>query len=769
MGSNGVNAPGMSYLNYPQAIYYNGITYAAWQGGDNTFDPYIATYTHATKTWSAAVKIADSPLTNDSHGSPALCIDSDGVIHAFYGSHDSAQKHAKSDNPEDISAWTVQADAVIAGATYPQPIADGNNIWLFYRQGDSSLGKWSYKKSEDKGATWGAEIRIIDFYTVAGYSVYAGIVEHDTVNGRFHIGWCYRHGVLDRRNIYHAYLNTSDSKMYSMDGTDLGTTITKAEGDASCIVSNSGTYTLQSPALHLDSNGYPYLLWPQDSATGFNTRFTRWTGSAWATIDNITQPDNWSVSDFILYSSTRIEAYLTVANNSEATGGDIERWDWNGSTWTKRLTIMYASFNNRPLLGPLIPFNFDEDCKLFFSQFVDDMVTADLKTYHYTDAFLLITTDDDFEYGENRNDPKSSNGGNYEVETTLDNPGITNNQIESGSGKGDDYNYTKNDADTQKWTPEHRLGSGVTMNINDTTLNKLYLNKTGAVLTEGGVKSGFKLPGDFDIYIDVDLTYSAVGTVWFGLYIAEELIGDIDFNNLIRITRNHTNAAGHYISSIDRAGGAWGAETTQATADKSLSLRITRVGNVFRTYYDLTKGSETWVELASGYTHAWGDIFIYMGVGVSSSALAMTAEVEKYKLTSGALASGGYRTSYEWTSYLNVKPAEKILSTITIDHSNLSGDHTITPKILDADDNILYTGSAIITGASTTLTTSDFGTINEDYKIRLDGVGDGDDTSVVTEIAGTFETIERIIDSVTNPGKVNSVANANISKINGVS
>lgn len=332
-------------LGGSSAYYYNGRTYVTWQGSNE--DPYVAYYDSATKTWTGPVRVGHNPLSNDDHGAPAILVDNSGYIHIMYGSHESAQQYAKSTNPEDISAWTAMPDPVSFGATYPNLVKDSSgNIYFIYR-GSAHAGDTieCIIKSTDGGATWSAPQNMIDVYTTnPGDAVYAlwGFQYEASLN-RIHLAWVRLNATSAlREDVYYAYLNLNDNNMYSVSGTNFGTTITQTEADANCKVVDSGkTVETNMATVRVDSTGKPYITYVVGSGWSDEYNFTRWTGSAWSAPVTITTTDTVSNGlEFFVHSSTNIEAYLVGGTPDYQRGGDIERWSWDGSTWTKVSTIL---------------------------------------------------------------------------------------------------------------------------------------------------------------------------------------------------------------------------------------------------------------------------------------------------------------------------------------------------------------------------------------------------------------------------------------------
>lgn len=335
---NGASSPG--------AYYYNGRTYVTWQGANLAI--YVASHTSATG-WSAPVLVADNPLgppTNDDHGAPAIIVDNNGHIHIMYGSHDSAQKYAKSAKPEDISAWTAMPGPVPPnrGSTYPQLLKDSSgNLHVIYRSnrvGDpltSNLVE-DIITSTDGGVTWSSPQDMINVYSGdVNDRVYllAGGAEYESKSNRIHVAWVRHYAILSLRlNVYYAYLDLKDNKMYAIDGTNLGSTIDETEANAHCKVVDSRRYATNQARVRADSAGKPYIIYSENTASGWQYLFTRWTGSAWSAPAAITSSRD-AACEFFIHSSTNIEAYLIPTADHP-----LEKWAWNGAIWSRVSTIM---------------------------------------------------------------------------------------------------------------------------------------------------------------------------------------------------------------------------------------------------------------------------------------------------------------------------------------------------------------------------------------------------------------------------------------------
>ncbi len=398
----------------PEAIYFNGRTYIVYNSGGATPDPHISFYDHIAQGWSAPVKIATGPLTNDDHGTPVLAIDNNSYLHVFFGAHGTDLEHWRSNVPEDIRFWTDQG-AILTGSggigpAYSNVITNGTDMWIFYRHnfgGDKCA--YRYIASSDNGSTWGSETEFVNWG--AGICIYPGMAEMDRDRGRIHVSWRnYVYASSATFTLYHAYFLESDTNFYAMDGTNLGPTITEVEADANCLIEDNEPDWVNDAALHLDANGNPFLIYGKGAlASSWQYRFSRWTGSAWTSPETITTYDGANNhGDFILYNAASIEAFL-VTIGSAGEGGDVERWIWNGSTWSFDQTILSEAEAGQPVGITAVPKNFDMSLRVIFDEERRAQYDVDyMRLYAWGDGFVTdvgtgsFNQLDDFSANDNR-------------------------------------------------------------------------------------------------------------------------------------------------------------------------------------------------------------------------------------------------------------------------------------------------------------------------------------------------------------------------------
>ena len=343
----------------PAAHYYNGRTYIAYSGP--SFNPYVTYFDHNKQVWGTTTQAGTNPLTDDPHGAPSLIVDDSGYIHVFYGAHGQlgGLYHSKSTNPEDISSWTTKSEIADADdPTYPELIklSDGT-IYIFYRKtviAGSHLPQ-AYVKSTDGGESWSASSTIIDFGV--GYGIYSGTTVLRGNN--IHTCWVMLEaGSGLRRNLYHAYLNTTDGKMYSQDGTDLGTTISLAEANANCKVFDSGASPNEamSPELDVDSAGTPYVIWSYYDGSVVNVESSKWTGAAWSAPSLISTKGYWSGGKALIVTGVNeITAWISIQPITWFYTLDEYETTDGGTTWVKTKQLFQTLiYNEVTALGPAI-------------------------------------------------------------------------------------------------------------------------------------------------------------------------------------------------------------------------------------------------------------------------------------------------------------------------------------------------------------------------------------------------------------------------------
>jgi len=337
----------------PQAYYYNGRTYYAWCGA--AYTAYISYFDHAARTWAAPVAVQTDPGSYDNHSCPAVIVANNGIIHIVNGGNSTASiptYHLVSNNPEDISAWTLNT-TIGTATTYHELVktSDGT-IYLFYRKKITSTFYHCYRYTTD-GVTWSSEQVAFNTYNPSD-ALYTSNAAYDATNGRIYMAWSYYvNSATERRHIYIAYLKLSDGHFYAMDGTDLGIEVTALEATTPCILYDSGTDETNQPNIKIESGGTVHVSFIRTVSAVWKHTYTYWTGSAWATLEDVTTAgDDFAVNDLWVNADGTVDLYAIISSGSY--GGDLAHWQRSaGGSWSLVRTVFdvsdYASGRDGPL------------------------------------------------------------------------------------------------------------------------------------------------------------------------------------------------------------------------------------------------------------------------------------------------------------------------------------------------------------------------------------------------------------------------------------
>ncbi len=142
----------------PRARRYSGTYDRTYFGGIDEFGHVtIAQYDESTGAITST--IIDTFALGDSHSCPAILVDSDGYIWAFWSKHDTeaGMYYRKSTNPEAITAWgAIETLGFDGNVTYPQVFQTSTGrIVVMCRTGGSSAN-WQSSYTDNGGTSWAA-------------------------------------------------------------------------------------------------------------------------------------------------------------------------------------------------------------------------------------------------------------------------------------------------------------------------------------------------------------------------------------------------------------------------------------------------------------------------------------------------------------------------------------------------------------------------------------------------------------------------------------
>lgn len=365
-----------------------------WLPSDDTvlvspLHPYITYFDHATGTWATPVQVGEAYTPSDYHFYPSILLSSDGLIHVFQGGHMADNHyvmHWTHARGSISSAWQRLGDIPDSSRnTYPNMFqsADGY-MYVFFRK--SVQGAYPfyepeyYNVSSDKGQTWNQyATRVIDPGTngVAdpdGWStVYTKAMHYEKslLNRRpegvsilFGLHYSHNLQLQDQFYVFFALANGygyQRGHLYSVAGTDLGTTIDRSDyyPDAcpSCL---AFSYTqpvesfLPRMAVVTDNDSAVNVFY---NVPGNSIYWRKFTGGQWGPPVQILNyggdypglPYDVEVlgEDSLLASQNRMNLYIVNYTVTYPPPGDpvwirpqVLRLYYNGSTWQTAETIL---------------------------------------------------------------------------------------------------------------------------------------------------------------------------------------------------------------------------------------------------------------------------------------------------------------------------------------------------------------------------------------------------------------------------------------------
>ncbi|MBE0476775.1 MAG: cell wall-binding repeat-containing protein [Coriobacteriia bacterium] len=350
------------YLDFairPQALTVGERTFVAYQGPG--LHPYVAEYRHDTRAWRGPVRVGQSSLAGDTHGAPALAVDSGGYVHVFYGPHHDPMRHARSERPLDIGAWLAMPE-IGSSTTYPQPVvrADGT-LELFMREQLPGQGQcWTSRTSPDGGRTWSAPLRVL---ASSGENLwYAGFAagQDGTVACAFvRVDFAaYRDRAKWARYDLHFLRRGTDGVWRDAGGAAPALPVKPGSGAAlACRVVSSGSRYVNQPTPRIAADGTPGVLYLTGSGSGpasYAWRFSRYDGAGW--VDGpIAETDHFFDSGTLRAPSTGGFEAVVVTGGSAGDGGGDRTYQDRGGGIRRWSSVDGEAWQGGELLSPAEP------------------------------------------------------------------------------------------------------------------------------------------------------------------------------------------------------------------------------------------------------------------------------------------------------------------------------------------------------------------------------------------------------------------------------
>jgi hypothetical protein len=264
----------------PRAVYVHGRTYVGWVDGAG----WVVVGTVSTRGVTS-IRIAKhaAPGTRDDHDSPALLVEPDGRITAFYSHHNGRAMYFRTTRrPYDAASWRPERRMPAnpkTENTYPNPVhlSAESATYLFWRGDVQPV----FSRRHSRG-TWASPRQLI---SEPGQNPYVKVASND----RDTIGFAFTNGHPRGTvtNIYYARYragvlsHANGRAIASLNSAP----ITPAQADEVYDARTHGGRRAWIQDVALTHGGRPVLVYATFSADGYSHRYeyARWGGTRWRT------------------------------------------------------------------------------------------------------------------------------------------------------------------------------------------------------------------------------------------------------------------------------------------------------------------------------------------------------------------------------------------------------------------------------------------------------------------------------------------------------
>lgn len=410
--ADGATAPFYGMSTWP-AAFYDSATDKTWIAREsyhyNARFHRVRTYDHATSQWSGWESTCGvSQLTDDDHGVPALFVDADGRIHWFGGAHGSDMRHSYTVLPGDMDSWTTQT-AITGAYTYPHPVFDGTNLFLFLRKELASSPYWMSlvlrKSTAISGGqiTFAADVSLVDFGSDT--RIYLGWTYDDGTD--IHLFFTYSDGAdTFRRNQYHVRYEKSSGDLKNSDGsrTDSSLPINKTTADTYYRYVTQTTNETNVGCACIDIAGDFHACYLDGSGSSWEIKHIILSGGSWSSATTAVTLTNASRHEGLaLYAAADGSVELYYADDTAGSftrgGADMMRKIYNGS-WGASVSMLTTATAYQLDAPSPVAFG-DSELRMIFSEYAtspDDSGAGALQSFAAGDGLATpaaYTPDED--------------------------------------------------------------------------------------------------------------------------------------------------------------------------------------------------------------------------------------------------------------------------------------------------------------------------------------------------------------------------------------
>lgn len=161
----------------------------------------------------------DNRIKSDSHNYVTLEIDSAGYIHVSGNMHNDNLKYYRSTAPYSVSNFNKKSMTGIKEneVTYPSFLKNNNQLFFFYRHGESGNGKWYINAYNTATKSWrklSDNPLFADKEQSTGSNVNAYYLPFQSKDGYYHAVWSWRKNYLPISSFDIHYAKTRDFKTW---------------------------------------------------------------------------------------------------------------------------------------------------------------------------------------------------------------------------------------------------------------------------------------------------------------------------------------------------------------------------------------------------------------------------------------------------------------------------------------------------------------------------------------------------------------------------
>ena len=381
--------PWLGIASWPSAEYISGLdkTFVAWEYvTERQFSvARVVAYDHSAGTWGTIYDAGGWDFPDDAHGQPVIHQMPNDYFLCLFGSHDSDQFYTISSSADDVSEWEAR-QTLSADYTYPKPVNIGSDVHCLWRKTISASTKRPivHRSGTPSGSTltFGSETTLVDLGTDT--RCYISEVHLRNSDELHFIMARSDYNDTIRQDLYYFVYDTTTGAVSNYSG---GTSVSSGSlpvdlstADASFRLIDSSTDGVSLGSLQFDTNGYPHIIFAQDSpgSGAYDLYHMVDTGGGWSTpavIGAVPKAGTGNgfveVAALVPGSAGTMQAWWPKdTGTSYSRGGEeMVRRVWNGA-WGTEYTIA-TDGNSRPLAHPSSVRAADGGLRVMFTELSD--------------------------------------------------------------------------------------------------------------------------------------------------------------------------------------------------------------------------------------------------------------------------------------------------------------------------------------------------------------------------------------------------------------